>query len=478
MPPKSRALTLKAGSLQLDPKNARIPPERRSNDQRALLHALLEFEDVKGLAASIAKLGLFPNERLIVIADGRRFTVLEGNRRLAAIKLLLNPQLAPTKQLVTYFRRLANKVNLADFGKLDAVALPNRIAAAPLIAALHTRRAKKRWVGVQQARFYRELISEGQSPAEIAEDLGMTVGQVQAYLRSETLYRLALQQQYPPEIRAKIENPNYPISTLQRFVESKNGRAFLGIELNDKHGFVGKVHPDRFKAVLAHIAAEIATHPRMTRTVNNEQDFKDYIASAEPKIGKTNLRGSFTPDEIDNDAPGGTPKEESKPDRPKRAPRPSPSIIPRGFQCTSKHARVCGIFDELKKIDAAVQRNSTGVMLRVLIDVAIWSFLKDISQAESATDHFDDSRKKRSNNPDWTPSLRDLLSYAVEKRLFPGMTADGYKATRTLVSKDADYFVTIEGFNAFTHNPFVVPTEGDLRALWTRAEPMLQIILS
>jgi hypothetical protein len=478
VPPKSKALSLKAGSLNLDAKNARIPPERRSDDQRALLHALLEFEDVKALAASISKLGLFPNERLIVIADGRRFTVLEGNRRLAAIKLLLNPQLAPTPQLVTYFRRLASKINLTDFGKLDAVVMPSRIAAAPVIAALHTRRPKKRWMTIQQARFYRELLAEGQSPEEIAEDLGITVGQVQSYLRSETLYRLALQQQYPPEIRAKIENPNYPISTLERFADSKTGRAFLGIELDEKHGFVGKVHPDRFKAVLAYVAAEIATRPGMTRTVNNEEDFKKYVAAAEPKIPKTNLRGAFTPAEIDTDAGPSAAKETPKPSRPKRPPRPSPSIIPRGFQCAAKNARVCGIFDELKKIDAAAQRNTTGVMLRVLIDVALWSFLKDTGHADAATDHFDSDKRKRGKNPDWTPALRDLLSYAVDKRLFPGMAADGYKATRTLVSKDAQYFVTIEGFNAFTHNPFVVPTEGDLRALWTRAEPMLQIILN
>lgn len=58
------------------------------------------------------------------------------------------------------------------------------------------------------------------------------------------------------------------------------------------------------------------------------------------------------------------------------------------------------------------------------------------------------------------------------------MTADGYRSIRSLASKDANYMITIEGFNAFTHNPYVTPTEGDLRALWQRAEPMLEIILN
>ena len=58
------------------------------------------------------------------------------------------------------------------------------------------------------------------------------------------------------------------------------------------------------------------------------------------------------------------------------------------------------------------------------------------------------------------------------------MDASGYKSIRTLASKDQDYFITIEGFNALAHNPYVTPTEGDIRALWQRAEPMLEIILN
>jgi len=117
-------------------------------------------------------------------------------------------------------------------------------------------------------------------------------------------------------------------------------------------------------------------------------------------------------------------------------------------------------------------------MLRVLIDLALWSFLKDIRHAKPACDQFDKDGKKRRHNSDWTPALRDLLSYSVEKRVFPGMTADGYKAVRSLVSKDSAYITTIDTFNEFTHNPFVTPTEGDLRALWQRTQPMLEVILA
>jgi len=117
-------------------------------------------------------------------------------------------------------------------------------------------------------------------------------------------------------------------------------------------------------------------------------------------------------------------------------------------------------------------------MVRVLIDIALWHFYECQKHIQAVCDHYDKDGKRRNFNSTWTPPLRDLISYAVEQTLFTGMGAAGYKSVKTLAAKDADYFVTIEGFNAFTHNPYVTPTEGDLRALWQRAEPMLQIILN
>lgn len=480
MATESRPAIIRTGSLLFDPKNTRIPADRQSEDQRKLLHELLEHEDVTGLASSISKLGLFPNERLVVISSGRRFTVLEGNRRLAAIKLLLSPELAPTDTLVKQFRRLSAMTDLAALGKVEVAIVQSRIAAAPIIAALHTRDAKKRWSSLQQARFYRELIDEGQCPSEIAEEIGITVGQVNGYLRAEKLYRLALSLDYDKDIRHKIEDSKFPLTTLERFLESKLGRKFLGVELDEKLGFRGVVHPDRFKVVLARVAEDIAIKPGMTRRVNNEEGFRDYISEVEPKLMKTSIRGNFDPDSLLGIEPDKLVKTDAKDEKKEvkpKAPKPSPSVVPKGFLCCTKNDRVGAIFRELQLMKIVDQRNSSGVMLRVLLDIALWSFLKNTGHDKAVCNHFDPGGKKRANNPDWTPPLRDLISYSVEKRVFPGMTADGYKSVRSLASRDTSYIITIDGFNAFTHNPYVTPTEGDLRALWQRAEPMLEIIL-
>lgn len=480
MTTESKSATIKVGSLLLDPKNTRIPADRRSENQRQLLHELLQHEDVRGLASSIAKLGLFPNERLVVVSSGqRRFIVLEGNRRLAAIRLILTPELAPTDALVKYFRALSAQADLAALGKIEVAVVPSRIAAAPIIAALHTGDSKRRWSSLQQARFYRELVDEGQTPAEVADELGIAIGQVRSYLRTEQLYRLALTLEYDPDVRSKLDDSRFPLTTLERFLESKIGRIFLGIECDEEQGFRGIVHPDRFKAVLARVAEDVATKPGLTRDINNEAGFKTYVSKVEPEIATTKARGSFTPGSLLGDGDSASLRNITEPAKKARTRvRSSPSVVPHGFTCRSKHDRVRAIFNEIKSMSIVQQRNSTGVMLRVLLDIALWGFLKTEGHVDSVLGHCDLTGRKRQHNTNWTPPLRDLISYAADKRIFPEMTADGYKSVRSLASKDSAYIVTIDGFNSFTHNPNVTPTEGDLRALWQRAEPMLDVILN
>jgi hypothetical protein len=474
----SRATQLRAGSLLLDPKNARIPPERRSDNQRQLLHELLSTENVRALAQSIANKGLFNNERLVVTPSGKRHVVLEGNRRLAAVRLLMNPELAPTANQVRFFRALSAKADLSALGKIDVVIVPDRLSAAPIIAEVHTGEAKKRWSSLQQARFYRELCDDGLSPPEIAAELGMTLGEIRSYLRTEKLHRIAATLELAPEIKSKVLDVKFPLTTLERFIDSQTGRNFLGIELDEDKGFIGKVHPDRFQAVLKQIVSDIV-ETNMSRRVNDEQGFAVYVAGAGSELPKTKMRGSFDPDDMLPSVPVNAVKEEeeSKKPPPKRQSPQSASIVPRGFTCRSKVEKVCALFKELKSLKLVDHRNSTGVMLRVLVDVSLWIYLVENGHENAVRDHFDPAGKRRQHNPDWTPPLRDLISYCVENRLFAGMTAAGYKAVRSLASKDANYFITINGFNEFTHNPHVAPTEGDLRALWERAEPMLEVIL-
>src|SRR5579864_4251457 len=87
------AIPLNAGELLLDLENPRIS---KATNQREVLQKLIEDQDLKlvVLAESIVADGLNPMDRWLVIkspTERGMFIVLEGNRRLAAIKILQNP---------------------------------------------------------------------------------------------------------------------------------------------------------------------------------------------------------------------------------------------------------------------------------------------------------------------------------------------------------------------------------------------------
>ena len=468
---------VRVGNLLLDPQNTRIPTAQQTDDQRALLHELVAHEKVWELAKSIASIGLFPTERMVVMPHGRKYIVLEGNRRLAAIKLLFTPELAQTSPDVRKYKRLARQMDLTPLTSIEVFVVENRLAAARIIAALHTKPARHSWKPIQKAQFYRNLVETGLIPTEVSEEVGVSEGEVRRSLRSELLYRIAQTfDDLPTTIRQGLDSRQFAFTTLERFLERTAGQEFLGIEPDNMHGVRGLVHPDRFRAVLTKIVTDIITLPGLTRQINTEQDMREYTKKAERDIPTTPTKGSFTPAVF---LGGAKPKPEPaiRP-KPKRKRRRSTSVIPTDFECTVHEPKVNALFGELKNINVRTQRNSSGVMLRVLLDVALWCFYKRVQRDAAVIKHYDTNGRQRKRNTNWTPSLRQLLSYGIDNRMFPGMTADEYKSLRTLLAKDANWSGTIDMLNEYTHNPQVQPTTQEVHAVWERVQPLLKIILN
>lgn len=88
-----------ADSLHFDYENPRLAEygvdEKLDEDE--ILDILWDAMDVQELVQSISASGFFEHEALIVAKEKRRNVVIEGNRRLAAVKVLRSPQLAAEK---------------------------------------------------------------------------------------------------------------------------------------------------------------------------------------------------------------------------------------------------------------------------------------------------------------------------------------------------------------------------------------------
>ena len=87
--------------LHFDINNPRFTPDKKPDEDtdQAIISKLAGTADLAELVQSIATSGYINIEPLVVVLRDDRLIVLEGNRRLAAIKALLNPQYAEKARL-------------------------------------------------------------------------------------------------------------------------------------------------------------------------------------------------------------------------------------------------------------------------------------------------------------------------------------------------------------------------------------------
>lgn len=90
---------IKLENLKFDAKNPRLPVRLQGvMDESKVIDYMVKYGNIIELMLSIAETGYSDAEPLLVVSDSNyNYTVVEGNRRLAALKLLNNPELTKVR---------------------------------------------------------------------------------------------------------------------------------------------------------------------------------------------------------------------------------------------------------------------------------------------------------------------------------------------------------------------------------------------
>lgn len=201
MPLAERIVERRLELLKPDPGNPRLPARLAEAGETELLTFLARHYDILPLAESIANFGYFPSEPLVVIPEeeGRdpqeddeiSLIVVEGNRRLTALRGLLDEEVRRTLRPPDKWDGLAA---LAERNGVDE-SIPVITAltwseAAPLIGFRHISGIQG-WEPYPKARFIARLADEeGRDFDEVAPLVGEEVGAVRALYRN---YRIVEQ---------------------------------------------------------------------------------------------------------------------------------------------------------------------------------------------------------------------------------------------------------------------------------------------
>ena len=152
--------------LRLDLLNYRIPIA--PDDEGAALNYLVASEDVLDQIKLFLRDGYFDNEVPIVVKEGRSYVVLEGNRRVSALKAIARPEIVPAHQAQVEELRTRYATEVPNMPQsIRVIVVPSRAAAHKHVARLHTGIPKKRWNRDQQANYYFSLLGPGVSVTDL-----------------------------------------------------------------------------------------------------------------------------------------------------------------------------------------------------------------------------------------------------------------------------------------------------------------------
>lgn len=182
---KVRELSLEL--LDLDHDNPRLPVSfrdgRASQDELAL-YIDKHHEPVR-IAESISKHGFFVSEPLIVLSDGSgRFTVLEGNRRLVALRGLALQELRVKLQGQTSAWRGLSEIP-AD-AMIPVVEVENRESVDSILGFRHISGIEP-WDPFAQARFVADLVERLGDLEAVAERVGRSLTEIRSIYRDHDI---------------------------------------------------------------------------------------------------------------------------------------------------------------------------------------------------------------------------------------------------------------------------------------------------
>lgn len=103
------------------------------------------------------KNGFFPGEPLIAVKEGDKYTVVEGNRRLTAVKLIHNPYECdrPSSRMIEIAESAKDKLGTLE--KLPVIVRDTRAEILPYLGFRHITGVKQ-WEPLSKARYIEQLL--------------------------------------------------------------------------------------------------------------------------------------------------------------------------------------------------------------------------------------------------------------------------------------------------------------------------------
>lgn len=430
------------------------------------------------LAESICEDGLSPIDRVLVMPDkdSGRYIVLEGNRRIAALKVINNPQLCTEPRLRSQYKSLRESGRAPTV--ISCVVVESRAEARQWLLLKHggelDGKGTVRWSTGMRQRFGAKPGTQEYRALAVLDWLERI---------ADDVANSALLDQVNLVFEEKL-------TTFGRLVTDPDFRATVGFELDDRNVALKDALPiviERLSDVMNDFDGGLS----VTDLRSKEQRL-EYVAelaarwgapppkclsNGEPGEGHppagaqspSSSGGGVSGDPGTRDAPGSAPAGGSPAPggdngtgqaaptatpRP-RNPRPRPSRLFYGLKISACKPRTRDVLSEAQRLDLSAFPNSAAVLTRALIDLVVGEAI--------AACQWNDNRE-----------LKERIITCLDK-LDPSGRDDRFKGVRNHV-RDRDSLLGANTMNAYLHNPAFHPTPTELRDTSNNYMPLLEAL--
>ncbi|MEK7073294.1 MAG: ParB N-terminal domain-containing protein [Patescibacteria group bacterium] len=440
---------VKVTDLFLDPENIRLGLELKSS-QEALINDLFSNEKAMRVLESIASDGFFPDEMPVVIKEGKKYIVIDGNRRLAALKVLGRPEIVPTKENAV--RELIKTTGPA-LKEIQVVVAPSRDSVSQFLASKHTQNTRRPWRPLRQAYFYKAQLESGKTVQDLRNDYPTV--DIGKFLRLINVHKIAKSITYDSDqITKKVHNErSFPASTVERLYEDKHVRDFLGFDFDGDGDVQVKIDKKEFEKGFKKVVQDVVEKVVDSRTLNNEKSRKDYIASfSKADIpNKTKAGKVLTSKDFKDAVPAVKTRKRTK-------------LAPKDIQFTLQCPGVRRMLTELQGIDYNQFPNASHDLLRSFLECALKSY-------------FDQCGRPVKPTKGKYVYLNDVL-VAFKDEMVAEKNIELSQVTQKIITDTTMTSYSAQALNATNHNPSVFATAKEVEDAWDAMEKLFRYILS
>jgi len=445
---------IKVSDLLLDVRN---PRHDTLSDQTETLREIIR--DQKGklikLIQDIIDNGIDPSALIIAVPSEdikNMFIVLEGNRRVAALKLLSAPAMATLgtdNKTIDKIKSFSKTYNLNPIEALTCVVFKQREDANHWIELRHTGENEGRglvtWRAKEKARFN-----------QIQGNLFPALQVVEFVKKNANLNEKDLE---------NLKRPN--ISSIQRLMSDPYIRETLGIDITD--GYVStNLPPSEIINGLTKIVMDFATGSKTVDDIRRKDNRTEYISEFTRELLPDTTITPITTWRLQSQVAPITPrippsKTISRSTEGKRSVPLSTSrrtLIPISCKLSIKKApRLNTIYRELRSLEVKGFENACAITFRVFLELSVKHY------AEKYTIEFNEKEK-----------LVNIIKKVANYMKSNNLMSDNQLKPIHVACANPHKLISTHTLNAYVHNPNLAPKADDLKLTWDDFEKFFEII--